>query len=105
MKLPTIREAAQQFNVCDRKLYDALRRANVIGSNNIALPQYLREGFFVNKIRGRNVPGTRIERQYPVSLVTAAGMSLLQEIIDAEIRAGRELRSSHTTHSRTARAG
>jgi|GEM_PF-7128786 len=105
MKRPTIREAAHQLNVCDRKLYDALRRANVIGTNNIALPHYQREGFFVNEFRGYTLRGTRVARQYPVSTVTAAGMSLLQEIIDAEIGAGRELRSSHAAHQRATRAG
>lgn len=105
MKRPTIREAAHQLNVCDRKLYAALRRANVIGTNNIALPNYQREGFFVTEFRGYNLRGTRIARQYPVSTVTATGMSLLQEIIDAELRAGRELRGSHATHQRTTRAG
>jgi len=105
MKRPTIREAAHQLGVCDRKLYEALRRANIIGSSNIALTHYQREGFFVNELRGFNLRGTRIQKQYPVSTVTAAGMSLLQEIIDAEIREGRELRSGYATNSRTAHAG
>lgn len=105
MKRPTIREAAQQLHVCDRKLYAALRKANVIGSNNIALPKFQREGYFVNEFRGYWLRGTRIERQYTASTVTEKGMSLLQEIIDAEIREGRELRIGHATHPRAARAG
>lgn len=105
MSLPTIREAAAQLEVSDRKLYAALRRAAIIGSNNIALTRYEREGYFINKYRSFGKPGTNIGKQYTVSLVTARGMSLLQEIIDAEIGAGRELRIGHATHSNAASAG
>ncbi|MDB6061530.1 MAG: hypothetical protein JWM78_1633 [Verrucomicrobiaceae bacterium] len=105
MKKPTIIDAAHQLGVCARKLYAALRRERIIGSMNIALPKYERAGDFINELRDFKKPGTNITRQYLVSTVTAKGMSLLQEIIDAEIRAGRELRSGYATNSRVARAG
>lgn len=104
MKNPTIIEAAQQLGVCHFKLYAALRCALIIGSKNLALPSYIQQGYFQNASRGFQLPGTKIMRQYTVSTVTPKGMSLLQEIIDAEVAAGRELRSSHAADSRTARA-
>ncbi len=105
MKRPTIMEAAQQLGVCYLKLYAALRHAQIIGSKNIACTAYLRDGYFANEHRGFRVPRTNITRQYAVSTVTPKGMSLLQEVIDAEIRAGRELRSGHAADSRSAGAG
>jgi hypothetical protein len=104
MKRPTIIEAAREFGVCHFKLYAVLRQQNIIGSRNIACRRYAIEGWFINEPRAFTVPGTNVTRQYTVSLVTPKGMSLLQDIIDAQIRAGNDLRSAHAIDAAITRA-
>lgn len=76
-------EAAQLLGVSKQKLYAELRRCGVLGSANIVTRPYQRSGEFQVEYRGFNLPGTDIQRQYAVTLVTPAGMPLLQEIADA----------------------
>ena len=88
-KLLTITAAAKMLNVSRDALFAELRAREIIGGNNVAKTQYLRDGYFINQFRGYPKPGLRQPVQYQISLVTPAGMSLLQEIIDAMGPAGR----------------
>lgn len=89
LHLPTITDAARELKVSHLKLFALLRRNQILGSKNIALPAYVREGFFFIDQRKFRKAGTNVYEWYAITTVMPAGMSLMQELIDEEIKAGR----------------
>lgn len=77
----TLKEAVARFGASQRKVYAELRARKILGSQNVALPAYVKGGYF--QIKHDSYFRGNVEHQYAVTMVTPLGYSLLQEIIDA----------------------
>jgi len=81
-----IKDAAKQLGIGSKTLFKLLRQRGVLNSNNIANRAYVSAGYF--RIDGRSYTQRaevyQIQRQYQVTLVTDAGLSFIQELINQE---------------------
>lgn len=93
--LPTISDAARELKVSHLKLFAILRRHQILGSKNIAMPAYVNEGYFFIDQRKFRKAGTDVYEWYAITTVKPLGMSLLQQLIDEEIKAGRLPKREH----------
>jgi phage antirepressor YoqD-like protein len=75
-------DAARVIGAGPRALRHELRERGILDDKNIARRQWVQQGCFRVEARAYQLPGTRIQRHYAVTLVTGSGLSLLSEIAE-----------------------
>ncbi len=72
--------AAKQLGIGSTTLFRELRQRGILSDKNIPVRHYVECGDFVLQQRMFHLRGTLIKRYYPITLVTARGLSLLDQI-------------------------
>jgi len=83
----TIRQAAHQLGIGERKLFDLLRSKKIIYKDritdaNLPYPQYVKAGYLKAKNSSWTHPTTKKETISTKTMVTTRGLLWLQELIE-----------------------